>query len=283
LKVLPFKIPKSESDALIFQEDRAVVFYSQLHQHKEVQISFIAKGTGTLIVGDKLNEYRTNDIFVIGEYVPHVFKSDPLVQTESLMYTLFFDKKCLESNFFYLSESMDIQEFFDRAVMGIKVQTKKAQLADIFGQLKDQNKIERIASLLHIINTINQAETISLSNYKYQRKYTDKEGKRMNVVFNHVIENYQNTISLEEISEKANMSKNAFCRYFKKRTNKTFIQFLIEIRIDQACKLLYKFHERSIATIAVQCGFQNTANFNRKFKKLKGVTPSQFRSNPFQC
>jgi AraC-like DNA-binding protein len=75
------------------------------------------------------------------------------------------------------------------------------------------------------------------------------------------------------------MSKNAFCRYFKKRTNKTFFQFLIEIRIENACKMLHTNKDYSISYISELCGFQDIANFNRKFKELKGVSPSYYRSN----
>ena len=99
----------------------------------------------------------------------------------------------------------------------------------------------------------------------------------MNDVFQYAMDNFQDNISLDDIADIAFMSKNAFCRYFKKRTNKTFFQFLIEIRIEHACKLLYKDQDLSVSAISELCGFQNIANFNRKFKELKGITPTQYR------
>lgn len=74
MKVLSFKIPKSEKDALIYQEDTGVAFYEQLHQHEEIQISYIIKGSGTLIVGDSISVFNENDIIVIGKNLPHVFE-----------------------------------------------------------------------------------------------------------------------------------------------------------------------------------------------------------------
>lgn len=100
----------------------------------------------------------------------------------------------------------------------------------------------------------------------------------MGKVYDYAMEKYGENITLEEIAERANMTKNAFCRYFKKRTNKTFFQFLIEIRIENACKLMLKQPELSIGTIAEQCGFNNIANFNRKFKTYKHCTPTQYRA-----
>ena len=76
MKVLPFKIPKPENNALIYQEDVALVLYDKLHQHDEIQLSFIEKGNGTLLVGDKISSYTENDIFIIGSNLPHAFKSD---------------------------------------------------------------------------------------------------------------------------------------------------------------------------------------------------------------
>lgn len=281
MKVLPFKIPKPKNEALVYQVDKKKNFYDQLHQHGEIQISFIEKGSGTLIVGDTINEYKPNDILVIGGYVPHVLKSDINIANGSLMYTLFFDRESFGKNFFDLVDLESTQDFFKDAEYGMKLLTKKKKIIKEFKGLKKQNKVERIATLLKIINYIGKAETKALSSFVYKKKYTDDEGKRMNDVFRFTMENYFDPITLDEISGIANMSKNAFCRYFKKRTNKTFFQFLIEIRIENACKLIQNNPDFSISFISEQCGFQNTANFNRKFKEIKGVTPSFYRLNRY--
>jgi transcriptional regulator GlxA family with amidase domain len=99
----------------------------------------------------------------------------------------------------------------------------------------------------------------------------------MQTVFEHVMTNYQKNINLDEIASIANMTKNAFCRYFKVRTNKSFFQFLIEVRIEHASKLLANNSELSVLEIAELCGFNNISNFNRKFKELKQTSPLQYR------
>ena len=239
MKVLPFKIPKPKNEALVYQIDREQVFYDQLHQHKEIQISYVEKGSGSLIVGDRINEYRAGDILVIGSFVPHVFRSDTQTKETSLMHTLFFDQNSFPKEFFQLTDLSSIQSFFKKSEFGMLVLSRKNKIIPLFLALSNQNKVEQIASLLMIINQINTSKTSPLSSFVYRKSFTDDEGKRMGKVYDYAMEHYHEFITLDEIAEKANMSKNAFCRYFKKRTNKTFFQFLIEIRIENACKLLY--------------------------------------------
>jgi AraC-like DNA-binding protein len=116
-----------------------------------------------------------------------------------------------------------------------------------------------------------------LSSFIYDKKYSDNEGARMRNVFEFTMNNFENDISLDAISEVANMTKNAFCKYFKKRTNKTYVQFLNELRIENACKLLLSNNDHSIVEIAELSGYNNISNFNRQFKVFKNVSPSKFR------
>jgi len=112
VKVLPFKIPKPDFDALIFQEDKAPHFFSKLHQHKEIQLSYIVEGEGTLIVGDTVNYYKTGDLLVIGSDIPHVFRSDASSLSNSHMLTLFFTEISFGTHFFNLEELKELKPFF---------------------------------------------------------------------------------------------------------------------------------------------------------------------------
>ncbi|MEC7264428.1 MAG: AraC family transcriptional regulator [Bacteroidota bacterium] len=277
MKVLPFKIPKPKDEALVYQVDQEKVLYDQLHQHGEIQISYVQEGFGTLIVGDSINEYREGDILIIGGFIPHVFRSDASANKESVVHTLFFDYNSFGKDFFKLSDLALANEFFRQSEYGMKVLTNQDKIIALFNLLARQDKVEQIATLLLIISQITKSQTEPLSSFVYRKTYSDDEGKRMSNVYEYAMERYHEQISLEEISERANMSKNAFCRYFKKRTNKTFFQFLIEIRIENACKLLSGQPESPVNGIAEQCGFSNIANFNRKFRELKGCTPTQYR------
>ncbi|WP_375323384.1 AraC family transcriptional regulator [Flagellimonas sp. GZD32] len=278
MKVLPFKIPKPSDEALVYQIDHERIFYDQLHQHEEIQISYIAKGSGSLVVADSISDYQEGDVLVIGGFLPHAFKSDVSASSKSIMHTLFFDIHSFGNDFFGITDLASTKAFFKKSELGIRVISNKEVIINAFQKLKSQNKVEQIATLLVVINEIMKAKTQPLSSFVYRKTFSDDEGKRMNDVFKHAMDKFNEPINLDEIAQVANMSKNAFCRYFKRRTNKTFFQFLIEIRIENACKIILSQPELAIAAVSEQCGFNNIANFNRKFKELKGCSPTQFRS-----
>lgn len=277
MKVLPFKIPKPEFDALIYQEDNDDFFFDKLHQHEEIQLSYIVKGEGTLIVGDTINYFKQDDILVIGSNIPHVFKSDLETSTNSHMLTLFFTESSFGEDFFELEELKELRSFFKRSKQSFKVKSHKKILRTYFFQLKKASKLSRFILLLELLKTISKANYKSLSSFIHDKTYTDIEGNRMRDVFEYTMQYYNTNISLNAIAEVANMTKNAFCKYFKKRTHKTYVQFLNELRIEHACRLLIAQKETPIIEIAEQTGFNNLSNFNRHFKIIKNMSPSRFR------
>ena len=279
MKVLPFKIPKPENNALIYQEDRGVVFYNKLHQHEEIQISIILKGEGDLVVGDTINRYSANDIVVLGSNLPHLFRSDASNIEESHMLTLFFTKESFGKFFFDLIELKELESFFRKISAGIRLLDYKEEVKSTFLALEDASHLERFIHFLTILKHITVSKTEPLSSFIYQRIYTEDEGARMSNVMNHAMAEFDKDISLNEISEIANMTPNAFCRYFKQRTNKTFFQFLTEIRLEHSCRLLVKNKDISISEISDLSGFKNMSNFNRKFKQYKGLTPTAYRKS----
>lgn len=280
MKILPFKIPKSNNAAFMFQIDDGVIFYDKLHQHEEIQLSWIFEGEGKLIVGDTINYYSKGDILVIGSQIPHVFKSD-VNTSKSRMLTLFFTKKSFGIDFFELEELKELQPFFKRSKHGFKVTSKQKQLSSLFLQLETSSKLNQFLIFFQLLKIASTANYTSLSSFIYDKKYSDNEGARMRNVFDYTMNHFDKAVSLNQISEVANMTKNAFCKYFKKRTNKTYIQFLNELRIEHSCKLLQSKREMSITEIAEASGFSNISNFNRQFKSSLGNTPLAFRKGIF--
>ena len=278
MKVYPFKIPKPGNNALIYQEDIEFVFYDKLHQHDEIQISFIEKGNGTLLVGDRISSYTKNDIIIIGSNLPHAFKSEPSSINKSKMLSLFFTETSFGNSFFELDEFSEIKQFFSKSLQGLLIHNNKEGITKCFKKLKKATKLERFIVLLDILNLISRAKSEPISNFAYNKSYSDLEGKKMRDVFEYTIENYHTSIYLKDIANVANMTKNAFCKYFKRRTNKTYISFLTELRIENACKLIHSNEEISISEIAYKVGFNNMSNFNRKFKEIKKITPLKYRN-----
>ena len=280
MKVLPFKIPKPEADAFIFQIDKKLAFYDKLHQHEEIQISFIVSGEGSLIVGDTISNYQSGDILVIGGNLPHVFKSEQKDTEESHMLSVFFTKTSFGNDFFQLAELAELTPFFKRSKHGFKITSKQKLFKELFFQLEHASKLHQFISLIEILKMASTASYKSLSSFVYNKTYSDNEGERMRNVIEYTMSNFKNDISLQTIADVANMTKNAFCKYFKKRTNKTYIQFLNELRIEYAMKLLQTHTDLSIAEIAEYSGFNNISNFNRQFKSKKNRSPKNYRKRP---
>ncbi len=277
MKVYPFSIPKPKDASFIYQEDHVHSFYDKLHQHKEIQISWVVSGEGTLIIGDTVNDYQSNDLIVIGSYLPHVFKSDSSVSEPSKMYSLFFSEDSFGAHFFKLKELEKINHFFHASEKGFKVISHRKKITSYFEQIRKASKLEQFIGLFKILNTINLAEKVLLSSFTYPKNYTDLEGHRMQNVFEYSLNHFHEPISLNQIAAVAHLSPNGFCKYFKQRTNKTYVQFLNEIRIEHAVKLLQKNKDLTISEVATLSGFNNISNFNRQFKLLKNKTPLAFR------
>lgn len=273
MKVLPFKILKTREQNLLFQEDRNMILYELLHQHEEIQISLIEKGAGNLLVGDTFTSFQEGDIIVFGKNLPHVLKSDELCS----MVSIFFTKECFGKDFFNLPDLEEISSFLDESDKGILVCSNHDKIKKLFAEFAEASKLNRFQLFLNILEVINNSEKKQLSSFLYNKELSLNEGKRMSLVFDYLMKNVDKEVSLQEVAAVAAMSKNAFCRYFKQRTNKTFFQFLIEIRIERACGLLIKNPDLSITEVSELCGFKNLSNFNRKFKEIKLVSPKMIK------
>ncbi|NND62687.1 MAG: helix-turn-helix transcriptional regulator [Flavobacteriaceae bacterium] len=281
MRVLPFTIPKPQRDALIFQEDKQASFYDLLHRHKEIQISFIKKGKGTTIVGETINQFKEGDIFVLGGDLPHVFKSNISKSDTSHMVSIFFTEESFGSQFFETEELKSLKPLFKNAENGFKISKPSTSLIHLIENFESASKLKRFINFIEILRLISKSKKHSLSNYNRELGYTDNEGKRMSSVYEFTMTHFRKKISLEDIAKEAAMSKNAFCKYFKKRTRKTYITFLNELRIDEASRLLGSELDWSVAQIAEHCGFRNISNFNRKFKEVKGTSPLKFRKQNY--
>lgn len=276
MKVLPFKIPKPDNATLIIQEDKTAQLYDKLHQHQEIQISWIKKGEGNFIIGDHVGGFSEGDIFMIGENLPHVFRNDPS-EGSVHMISIFFMKSTYGDQFFDLEEFKHLSQLFQAASLGIKLTDQPQDLYNLIDSLSQRSKLKRFISFIDLLDSFSKSKLNILSSAIDTKSYDEEGGKRMRDIFEYTLNNFQSDINLRQIAALANMTPHAFCRYFKQRTNKTYFNFLLEIRIGNACKLLLKNSDLSIAEISFKSGFNNQTNFNRQFKSIKGITPSQFR------
>ncbi len=281
MKALSFRIPKTERTSFRVQVDDEPYFYDRLHYHPEWQVSVILRGTGTLFVGDGINRFQAGDVFVVGSNVPHLLRSDALYyQPDSpgvYAISLFFEKDAFGTGFFDIPEMQHIAHFLESTARGVRVLgTAQVQLQALLSEIVEQPGFQRVQYLLEILNTFAEAPDFEyLSNVAFTKVRKETDGARLNDVLGFTLTNYQRPIQLEEAARIASLSVPAFCRYFKLRTRKSYVQFLNELRVSAACKLLAE-REANISQICYEVGFNNLSNFNRQFKKVTGFTPSAY-------
>lgn len=276
MKVLPFQIAKPLHENLIVQEDRVPMFYSQLHQHKELQMSLIVRGKGKLIVGDSVHPFETGDFFTIASNSPHLFSNEPSADGVHMI-SLFFTEKTFGRGFFELPDLEEVRPFFRMAQEGFRVIGNTKDIKKLLVQILASDKLERFICFLLLLKMVCPSEKRTLTQFLYPKEIGTNEGKRMQLIFDYTIKNFQRDITLKKTAGLVHMTPNAFCRFFKQRTNKTYFQFLIELRIEHACQLLLKDEkDLSILEISERSGFSSISNFNRQFRKLKGVVPSMY-------
>jgi AraC-like DNA-binding protein len=284
-KVISFQIPKSHREFVRYQEDRGRHFYDKLHQHPQLQLTVILEGKGQFLSGDYVGRFQAGDLFFLGENAPHVFRSDPEYFEENRALsaagnTIFFDFAALGTALGELEDLQSLRKFKDFSGLCFQVMGEpKEKILEILEGFSGSIGLTRFQLAIQLLSILDQAGAglVPLNRPTLIRGLSERDGKRMDQVMQFLLENRFRQVSLEEASEKANLSKEAFCRFFKLRTRKTFTQYLQHLRINEAQKLLQET-DMGISEIAFRVGFENLSYFNRSFKSITGKTPREFRA-----
>ena len=280
MKVVAFNVPQIKKEAFRFQLDRGKHFYDQLHQHSEIQIMWIEEGEGTLIAGDYVGRFAPNDLYVIGSGQPHVFRNDksyfqPNSKLKSKAISIYFNENYLGSSFWQLEEMKTVRKFVARTSRGLQMQGKpKDALVKIIHDLKNSIGVNKLLLFLSLLEKLTESKGKILA-VSPSGDFKSEEGKRMNAILQFTFRESHRKIYLEEVAEVANLSVEAFCRYFKMHTQKTYTSFLNEVRVSYACRLLIN-KDLSVQDVCYQSGFNNVSNFNRIFKRVIGKQPSKY-------
>lgn len=275
MKVLPFKIPALATSSIRVDRERLKEFYPHLHTHQELQLTWIIKGTGTAFIGDKIMRFSKEDIFLISSNLPHVFKSDPSDEkVESL--SIYFDPNFMGSSFLNLPETEQINYFLTTFKEGAIFEAgKDMALKQLLLSVEEVTGLKRIllfVELLEFIATNSIYKTIASPEYAAPKI---KDGEKINGIIGHLYSNYAKDVRLSEVAELAYMTPQAFCRYFKRHTRKSMIQYLNEIRIGKVCGWL-QAKKYTVTESCYHAGFNNISHFNRTFKFVTGFTPSEY-------
>lgn len=280
MKVLPFKIPRGNGELVMLQHDRQPYIYHTLHQHPEMQLMLIRKSSGTAVVGGHIGAFHPGDVFLIGSNVAHAFRNDDLYYQENpqvhadVVY-VFIDSSIPHTP---LLNFPVLNDLFVAAKRGIKLSGGlQKEVAYKIDELLLVEGLDRLIGVLEILSAIGKSQDFDyLNRDQIIQSIDENDGNRLNAVIEFTFQNYVNKITLDEISGIANMVPSAFCRFFKQRTRKTYFDFLNEIRVGHAGKLLVE-KDFSILEISLRSGFNNLSYFNRKFKEITGYSPVKYQ------
>ncbi len=285
MRIVQYSTPVPKNDVVVIDRDVLPFFYDYYHQHKELQITYIIRGEGTLIAGKYNQPFTSGEIYILGSQQPHIFKSAPQYfgaphQSNCEAIHIYFDVERLPRLFLGLPEMEGFNRFLDLCSNGLQLPSRYVE--KVSGQIMrlcKKSNTERLTGIIELFHSFDKDITgwKSLSNgFMEYNHSTNIEGIRMNDVLKFTREHYMENITLRKIARVANITPNAFCKYFKKHTRKTYNSFLNEIRINEACRLMISTNYTSISNIAYSTGFNSATNFNRVFRRTTGMSPGDY-------
>jgi len=260
-------------------------FSTAFHFHVECQFTYMVESEGKRIIGDCIENFEKGELILLGSNIPHVWYNseayfdDKVNQKHARSISVFFNPDKLIGLLAQLGNMQKIKAVLQIAGRGMKFYGEtKSQLKKLLVQLvKEEEDFPKMILLFKILEVFSHTKEYDLlASLGYTNTYQLKDNDRMDKVFKYVFENFAADMQLDDVAALINMNKQAFCRYFKSRTQKTFIEFVNEVRIGHACKLITD-GERQIGNLAYECGFNSLSNFNRFFKEAKGVTPRDYK------
>ncbi|MFD1145051.1 AraC family transcriptional regulator [Larkinella insperata] len=282
------KVPVNAQDAFSVRHDRKPNFGNIWHYHPELELHYVIQGEGVRFIGDNVSNFSAGEILLVGENLPHTwrcndayFQDSSRMQVEAIL--MQFRPDCLGRDFLNLAETQPIRRLYERASRGLLIKGETGEkIASLLYSVVEARPLQRLIILLSILEILSQSdelETITSEHAFYQSN--ELETVRLNKVCTYTLSNYAKEITLEEVASMANLSVTSFCRYFKMMTHKTYHEFLTEVRISHACRALVE-NKLSAEVICFDSGFNNLSNFYRHFKRVKGVTPLEYKRTYLQ-
>lgn len=246
------------------------------HFHPEIELVFISGADGTRHVGDHISKYVESDLVLIGSYIPHL-NFDFGVKTEYEKTVLHLQEDFLADILIQTPELASLSTLFQNASYGISF--GKKTIEKIGTRLKSLHELGGFKRFLEVLDILHQLAATQdytlLHTQPYRNSFHKKEQERLRRIYDYIHNYYSERISIEQVASLAHLSPEAFCRYFKRMTRLTFVEFLNRYRISQSKRLLLA--DMTIAEVSYACGFESLSYFNRIFKKYNGEAPSVFR------
>ncbi|MBI9058074.1 MAG: helix-turn-helix domain-containing protein [Labilibaculum sp.] len=268
--------PLSEHDFFIVLDHQNAKFDFPIHYHPEYELNLVLHSEGKRIIGDSIKKYESADLVLIGPNTPHAWSGST---DDARVITIQFQTNILSEQTLNRKASLPIKDLLEKSKMGILFSEETTHnITDRILKLSDVTGFDSFLDFLSILYDLSISRNqMTLSSPSYVEQFDTSKSRRIKMVNQFLIENLHNPIRINDVAEMVNMSPSAFSHFFKKRTQRAFSDYLLDIRIGHAAKILIET-EKNISEICFESGFNNISNFNRSFKKLKGCTPREFRS-----
>lgn len=278
MKPMLQKLPLNQESSFVAKTFRTPDFEVGWHQHVEYELILFTEGNGVGCVGDHISEFETGDVYLLGSNLPHTFqKQDPNLVTSAVVVQFrddFWGQELLN-----IPESRQVKQLLDNSAYGLKITGEcKKRLSFLIKDLETARDFRRVLLLGECLEDI----VVTGAYYKLSSQAITQLNKKdkecIDRIIEFTIENFKEPVKLSQVAKVACMSVPAFCKYFRRSTKKTYIDFLNEVRIGYACRLLTET-KRPVVDICFASGYNTTVNFHKRFGKLKSMTPLQYRKH----
>ena len=280
------KVESKSEEAFVAKIDQFSQFYNKWHFHPELELTHIVKGRGIRFIGDHIEYFEDGDLLLVGSNLPHVWKNQNEESELAVAQVVQFLPTFLGNEVLGKLEFKQVQNLLTRSAYGLKIvgDTKEKVLGQLDVLFDAKSSLERLITLIRILDLLGKSPDLIpmssslMSSSLFIVKADKQQVDRLNLVIDYTITNFASKITLDDVASLSNMSVSNFCKYFKARLQKTYVQYLTEVRIGMSCKLLIE-NRLSVHQIAFESGFVNISNFNRAFKLTKQMTPLAYRKS----
>jgi len=275
-------LPRQAKESFVVRFFEYAYYPTPWHYHPEYELVLVTESEGKRFIGDDISDFAPGNLAFIGPNLPHLYRNDhryyePHNQLNAKSIVVHFLEESFGHDMLALPEAQSLRKLFDRSLRGMDVVGQTREMISVkMRELLKLNGFPRWMTLLEILHILSETDEYKyISRHALQGRH-EKDNERLNKVIERVMRSFHHQIRLDEIAAEVNMSTAAFSRYFKKRTRKTFSDFIAEIRLGHASKLLQE-DQLSVAEICYASGFNNLSNFNRQFRDFYKMSPIQFR------
>lgn len=269
------KLPLRGKTSFVARTFRTPEFEVGWHQHPEIELILHTEGTGQYYIGNSVGTYETGDIFLLGSDLPHSFRKsgDGIASAVVIQ----FKPNFWGEDYLNLPEMGEVRQLFNCALQGLRINSPcREHLAHKIVALEHEEGFTRILTLGYCIEEILKSTSRETISTQRLDSLNPADRERLDKVYRYSFEHFREPITLDDIAQLSSLSVPAFCNYFKKRTQKTYIDFLNEVRVSYACQQL-SGTSLPVSEIAFDSGYNTPAHFFRQFKKKMGKTPQAYR------